>query len=63
MMATLGKSTELGGLILHDRIEAEIGDESGYSHVSILLYYAAVPGEKTELTVFNTESLKEGRKP
>lgn len=54
MMAMQGASTEMGGLLVHDRIAAEVADGTGYSHISNLLYYAAVPGERTELTLLLT---------
>lgn len=54
MVATLGRPTKLGGVLLQDVIEVEIGTASGFAHLSNELYLAAVPGELSELVVLLT---------
>ena len=54
MVAMLGRPTKLGGVLIEDEIQVEIGTASGFAHLSNELYLAAVPGELSELVVLLT---------
>jgi len=54
MFSVLGTATSLGGTIIQDGIQVEVGSGVGFSHMSNELYFAAVPIAQAELTVLVT---------
>ena len=54
MISVLGTDTKLGGTIIQDGIQVEVGSSDGFSHMSNELYFAAVPIAQAELTVLVT---------
>jgi hypothetical protein len=54
LFSVLGTPTNLGGTIIHDGIQVEVGSSKGFSHMSNELYFAAVPVAKAELTILIT---------
>jgi len=54
MIGQEGVACELGGTIIHDAIQVEVGSNRGFAHMSNALYLAVVPVERAELTVLIT---------
>lgn len=54
MMAVLGETNEIGGVIIRGEIHADVGSAEGFGYVGNELYFAAVPIEHAELILLLT---------